>query len=66
MDTTKKQPHKRCISQIKPLPSKKLRYNMHGKPRHKRTIPSYRFKFQSTKHKQEKTSRQEKIKKEVI
>ena len=32
MDTTKKQPHKRCISQIKPLHSKKLRYNMHGKP----------------------------------
>lgn len=66
MDTKKKQPHKRCISQIKPLHSKKLRYNQHGKPRHQRTIPKYGFKFQPTKYSLEKTCRHDKIQMRVV
>ena len=62
----KKQPHKRCIPQIKPLHSKKLRHNLHGKPRHKRNIPKYRFKLTPTKHIMEKTSRHDKIQMRVV
>ena len=64
--TKKKQPHKRCIPQIKPLHSKKLRHNLHGEPRHQRTIPKYRFKLTPTKHIMEKTSRNDKIQMRVV
>ena len=43
MDKKKKQPHKRRIPQIKPLPSQKIRPNLYGNTRHTRNVRTNRL-----------------------
>ena len=66
MDTKKKQPHKRCIPQIKQLPSQNIRPNLYGNTGHTRNIRNHRFKCKTTEYQLVQVSGNDKIQMRMV